>query len=91
MHKIIEGAQEAVAFARGEKPAARLTVNGHAYVPEASLPPSIVELTSLLRLIAKHTAPGHRTFDALLKDMDQACDYARSALKLVTHPKQVNQ
>ena len=32
---IIEAAKEAVAVAKGERPAARIHVNGHAYVPEA--------------------------------------------------------
>lgn len=33
--RLIEGAREALAIARGEIPAARITINGHAYVPEA--------------------------------------------------------
>lgn len=33
--RIIDGAKEAVAVAKGERPAARIHVNGHAYVPEA--------------------------------------------------------
>ena len=36
--KIIEGAKEALAVARGEQPAARIIVNGHAYIPEKSAP-----------------------------------------------------
>jgi hypothetical protein len=32
--RIIEGAKEALAIARGEQPAPRLHLNGHAYVPE---------------------------------------------------------
>lgn len=35
--KLIEAAQEAVAIAKGEQPAARIHVNGHAYVPEATI------------------------------------------------------
>lgn len=34
---IIEGAKEALAIAKGEIPAARITINGHAYVPETEL------------------------------------------------------
>lgn len=49
MNKIIQGAEEAVAVARGEIPAARITINGHAYVLEASLPKTIAELSGLLR------------------------------------------
>ena len=33
--RIIKGAKEAVAVAKGERPAARIYVNGHAYIPEA--------------------------------------------------------
>lgn len=35
--QIIKGLEEAVAVARGEAPAARITINGHSYVPEAAL------------------------------------------------------
>jgi len=35
MSKLIEGAKDALAVARGEKPAAVLHHNGHAYVPKA--------------------------------------------------------
>lgn len=34
--KIIKGAEQATAVARGEKPAARVHIAGHAYVPEAT-------------------------------------------------------
>lgn len=82
-NKILNGLEEALAFTNGEAPAARLTINGHQYVPEAALPPTVAELMGLLRLIAKHTAPGDRTMDQIIKDMDIACDYARSALSLL--------
>ena len=36
--KIIEGAKDAAAIARGEIPAAKLTIDGHVYVPLASSP-----------------------------------------------------
>lgn len=32
--RLIDGAQEALAIAKGEKPAARVHINGYAYVPE---------------------------------------------------------
>lgn len=32
--RLIEGAKEALEIARGNQPAARIHVNGHAYVPE---------------------------------------------------------
>lgn len=35
--KLIEAAKEAVAIAKGEQPAARIHISGHAYVPEADL------------------------------------------------------
>lgn len=34
--RLIEGSKEALAIAMGEQPAARITINGHAYVPEAA-------------------------------------------------------
>jgi hypothetical protein len=34
-NKILDGAREALAFATAEQPAARITIRGHAYVPEA--------------------------------------------------------
>lgn len=35
--RLIEGAKEALAIARGEQPAARLHIDGHAYVPVSAL------------------------------------------------------
>lgn len=35
--RLIEGAKEMLAVAKGEQPAARIHVNGHAYVPESIL------------------------------------------------------
>lgn len=35
MSKIVEGMTEALAVAKGEQPAARITINGHTYVPLA--------------------------------------------------------
>lgn len=37
MGKVLNGLKEAAAVARGEQPAARMTVKGHAYVPEAAI------------------------------------------------------
>lgn len=37
MNKILEGVNEALAFAKGDQPAARITINGHVYVPEKSV------------------------------------------------------
>lgn len=87
--KIIEGAEEALAFARGEAPTARLVVNGHAYVPEAWLPEPVKDLTELLRVIIQTTKPGNRTIDEMVRDLDQACLNARAALSVVTKPRQV--
>jgi hypothetical protein len=36
--RLIEGAKEALAIARGEQPAARIHMEGHAYVPEETIP-----------------------------------------------------
>lgn len=33
MNKIIEGMTEALAVAKGDQPAARITIHGHTYVP----------------------------------------------------------
>lgn len=41
MSKIEDGLKEAVAFAKGEAPAARLTINGYAYVPEVRPAPNL--------------------------------------------------
>ena len=35
--RLLAGAAEALAFAKGEEPAARIHINGHAYVPESNL------------------------------------------------------
>jgi hypothetical protein len=35
--KLIEGMEEALAVAKGEQPAARMHIRGHAYVPEAEI------------------------------------------------------
>lgn len=37
MNRILSAAHEALAIARDKRPAARLTINGHAYVPAAEL------------------------------------------------------
>lgn len=37
MSKLTEAAKEAIAIAQGKQPAARLTIKGHAYVPEQQL------------------------------------------------------
>lgn len=36
-HKLLKAADEAVEVAKGERPAARITVAGHAYVPESEI------------------------------------------------------
>ena len=36
MTDLVRAAKEAAAIARGEEPAPRITINGHAYVPEAA-------------------------------------------------------
>ena len=88
MNKIIEGMEEALAFERGEAPAARLTINGHAYVPEASLPDPINELTEHLRAIIQLTKAGNRTVGDFVQDTDRAFVRAKAALRIVTMPKQ---
>lgn len=86
--RIIEGAKEALAVARGEEPAARITINGHSYVPEINLNPDTVHVVQLLEAIARHTQAGNRNVDQMVKDLDLAGDYARSALKVLrTIPK----
>jgi hypothetical protein len=85
-HRIIEGAKEALAVARGEFPAARLTINGHAYVPEVSVDPDIRHVTELLEAIVKYTQVGNRTMNDMVSDMDRACDCARTALTILREP-----
>jgi len=45
--RLIEAAQEAVAIAKGEQPAAAIYHNGHKYVPAAELEAAEVELASI--------------------------------------------
>src|SRR5687768_12775315 len=47
MSKIVEGAKEALAVAKGEIPAARITIAGHAYVPATALEAKDKELAAL--------------------------------------------
>jgi hypothetical protein len=89
MNKIIEGAKDALEFMRGEAPAARITINGFAYVPESSLPDHVNELTAHLRAVIQLTKEGGRNIDAFVKDMDEAHIHARVALTLVTRPRQI--
>lgn len=62
-NKIIEGAKEALAVARGEQPAARITVQGHAYVPEselAALRERVQELEGSIALLDERSAQYER-------------------------------
>lgn len=52
IREIIKAAEEALAFARGEEPAARLTVNGHAYVPENTYGLGLATMAGLTAAIA---------------------------------------
>jgi len=81
--KIIEGAKQAVEFATGDQPASRLTINGHAYVPEISVNPDLRHVSELLMSIQRRTAPGGRNMDQIVKDMDLANDLARTALRVL--------
>lgn len=47
--KSIEGAKEAIAVAKGDIPAARIHVHGHAYVPEAQVTEAIAQLQNALK------------------------------------------
>lgn len=85
MNKILEGAESALRVVRGEEPAARIVINGHSYVPEASLPNDLGLLLGYLKRIAILTQAGNRNLDALIRDMDQACDLARSSINLLEH------
>ncbi len=40
--RLIEGAKEALAIAKGEQPAARIHINGHTYVPESAVREAIL-------------------------------------------------
>lgn len=53
--RIIEGAREALSIARGEQPAASITINGHKYVPASEL--STARRTALLE--AAEVAEAH--------------------------------
>ncbi len=61
MSKIVQGAQEAVAVAKGETLAAAIWHNGYRYVPEAEIVRLRAErdrLRDALRKIAENTATG---------------------------------
>lgn len=50
--RLLEGAREALAIAKGEQPAARITIHGHAYVPEDRWQP--IEAAPTNRAILVH-------------------------------------
>lgn len=76
--KLIEAAKEAVAIAKGEQPAARIHVNGHAYVPASELDRLTLYETALRKLqnaAAAYVHPQHRIsaeelIDLLLATVD---------------------
>lgn len=64
-NKIIQAASEALAFARGEQSAARLTVNGHTYVPLANISKAVLIERERCAKIA----------DDVQKSMHEECDF----------------
>ena len=63
--RLIEGAREALAIARGEIPAARITINGHAYVPETELASLRAEKEELRRERDEARAYAHEATKAI--------------------------
>lgn len=53
MSRIIEGAQEALSIAKGEQPAASITVNGHKYVLASRISQQDSELGRMRRELAE--------------------------------------
>jgi exonuclease VII small subunit len=81
-NKIIEGAKEALAVARGEQPAARITVQGHAYVPEselAALRERVQELEGSIALLDERSAQYERG----MKDAERKLAEAREFIRKV--------
>ena len=56
--RLIAGATEALAVARGEEPAASITVNGHRYVPAAEITRLQKELETAREALERIVAPG---------------------------------
>ena len=54
MSNIVEGAKEALAMARGKKPAARLWIQGHPYVPEEE----VTHLRKTLKIVDEYISQG---------------------------------
>lgn len=71
--KIEAGLTEALAVVRGEAPAARVIVNGHAYVPEAECAALIHDLESANRSLLAETEARAAA--------EAECDALRAALK----------
>ena len=65
--KIIEGAKDAAAIVRGEIPAARITINGHVYVPEASSPAIDKAIEALQTIVANLTRPNPASAGEIVK------------------------
>lgn len=70
MSKILDSAKEAVAFAKGEQPAARITIKGHTYVPLAE----VTRLRAALQQIADLSKTLHPSVSTLGTSMRIAAE-----------------
>lgn len=75
--KIIEGAEDALAVAKGEKPAARIYINGHAYAPAGD----VEEWKQAAKTEASERRHAHREIERLKDEVS----HLRKALNAVLH------
>lgn len=78
--RLIEGAKEALAIARGEIPAARITINGHAYVPEAEAASLRAEKEELRRERDEARAKAEKDLREAGAHFAKSCEMADRAL-----------
>ena len=82
---MIDAAKEAVAIAKGERPAARIHVNGFAYVPELSGPKAAIEtvIAYLAQEFIVEECVGNLTDGCLSCEMIETRSSLRKALELL--------
>jgi len=67
--RIIEGAREALAIAKGEQPAASMTINGHKYVPADQLE-SALAVAAYAEFLLHEALACHNEGTGLLDSID---------------------
>jgi hypothetical protein len=79
--RIVEGAEEALAVARGEVPAERLHVNGHAYVPASRIEALEAEVARLREEVETQTAFASPVVQNATKETVRFWDYNVRAIR----------